>query len=762
MASSLPTNSLLKSAARPLAAPSPSASNPNSASISPSPPAASTWTPGPPVLLRVTQQPALPNAIPTGIDLSADSATLAGGLLRQVRTAVDIDADAVTVREATALLPGDAKLALLGRFPQHDRSAAPTTPSAAPRPFEGAVTLIAPDLRTTLRWLEPIAPALVRAVPDGAFRTADITAKLTADAAQISFTALDGTLDSATVQGGLAIRLGARPAISFGLTVDRLLLDPFLPLPDILSDPAAAYTAGIKSLAAATFDSDLKLQIREADWRGTHFGPLAIDAQSEAGHLTLRRLEATLAGLHAALSGTIGDAGRISEGRVELTAQDSAPLVPVLTPLLPPSAASVMPLLRGAANLILTASGPPEALAVRAALDLGDLRAEAHPVFNIPAHRWTGPLTVQHPNAARLLQQLGFPSTGYWLGDGSLSVIAQAAEIPGRLDLANVDLVAGELRAHAQLALAGHNVQGRIKAETLTLPPIDPRSPDPLPLADISAIDAVLHVEADRVLFGLAPSVTGLVADLTTHDGALAIDALSARRDGATLAGAARIDPAVSPKITVHGHLDGLALNPPPPPTGLPANPPFANAPPSNAPPSNVLNATAPAPLEVVAGTLSVRLDVNGEGSSPAALTATLAGTGMITIADAQIAGVDLAAATAALTQPDPAKLLATLRTAMLTGSMAAASIDIPFDLQGGVATLRATAKTSRAAADPPPTIATLNATLELRDRTIDGRLVLLPGPDLPPLPVRLAGSITNPTRTPELAGAARWLAERP
>ena len=356
------------------------------------------WTP---VLLR-NAQPGRAPAISTGIDLSAESAILAGGALRQVRAAFDIDADGVTIREATAILPGEAKATVRGRFPAHGRVTA----------FEGTGELIAPDLRGTLRWIEPVAPALIQALPPGALRTANLTAKIAVDPAQLSLIDLKGTLDGAAAQGGLAVRLGARVGLSGGLTLDRLLLDPWLPEPSVLDNPAGFYASAVRALASAGFDTDLKLQVREANWRGARFGPLSLDMQSEAGRLTLRRLEITMAALHAAMSGTLGEGGRITEGRVEMTAQEVAPI----RPFLPPELDRFAPLVQGPANLLMLLAGPPEALAVRATLDLGDLRAEMQPVLNVPGRRLVGPIALHHPGATRLLTQLGFDRTAPWLG----------------------------------------------------------------------------------------------------------------------------------------------------------------------------------------------------------------------------------------------------------------------------------------------------------------------------------------------------------
>ena len=430
-----------------------------------------------------------------------------------------------------------------------------------------------------------------------------------------------------------------------------------------------------------------------------------------------------MAGLHAATSGTLGEGGRVTEGRVEMTAEQVAPI----RPFLPPEMARLAPLLQGPANLLVLIAGPPEALAMRATLDLGDLRAEMQPVLNVPARRWVGPVALHHPGAIRLLTQLGFGGTASWLGDGSFSIIAQIAKVPGRLDIGSLDLVAGAMRIGGQLSISDRTAQGRLRAETLPLPSIDPRSPDPLPIAALGTIAASLHVEAANVLVALAPAVTNLVTDLDVRNGGLSLTDLSARAAGGTIAGSAKLEPGDLPHFSLQGRADGIVL------------------------PEPLLGGT----LDVAAGTLTMNATLAGDGFSPAALTATLGGTGAVTVQNAAVTGFELSAAQAALADPDTAHLLPTLRAALLAGNTNFPLLDIPFEARRGIVTLHA----SGAAA---PGSATLNGTVDLLSGTLEGRLTLLPGPDLPDLPVRLSGHVTNPVRTPELAGAARWLAERP
>ena len=652
-------------------------------------------------------------SFPTGIDLSAEAGTLAGGTLRQVRAAFDIDQDGVVVRDAAALLPGDAKLTLHGRLPRNARS-----PS-----FEGAARLIAPNLKATLRWIEPFAPALLHAIPNDAFTAADLQAKVAIDPSQLSFTDVRGTLDGTAAQGGLAVRLGARLAVSGALSLDRMLLDPWLPDPVILDDPAAAFTRLGQLLAGAGFDADLKVQVRDAAWRGAQFGPVSLDMQSEAGRLTIRRLEATALGVHATVSGTIGDATRVSEGRIELTTQDVSPL----RTLLPPDLNLAPALFRGSASTLIQVSGPPDALAVRAGLELGDLRFEVQPVINLPARSWTGSVTIHHPGAPRLLEQLGVHGTAPWLGDGSFSVIAQANVAPGRIAVSNVELVAGALRANGQLTWAGDALSGRIQADNLTLPMVHPRSPDPLPLAGMLGTAADVRIEANTVSFDLAPTVHDATAELVVQHGTLTIKNLSAKLSGGRIAGIVALDTGEKPRLSIRGQADDIAV------------------------PGPLFGST----LDLTSGLLSAKVNVVGEGYSPAALIATLSGSGSVSIADAAVTGFDLGAVQAMMATPDAPRLVATLQRDLTKGGTTFERLQSPLDARKGVLTIHASGAGATGSA-------AFDGTLDLLAAVMEAKLTLHPGPGLPDVAARLTGPADAPVRTPELAGVARWLAERP
>ena len=214
--------------------------------------------------LPVLTRPSSP-WLPTGIDLSAEAARIAGGTLRGVRVAIDLGADGADVREARATLPGDAPLRLTGRLLPPGTA----TAGAGPR-FEGDATLTAPALRTTLAWVAKAGFSPLAALPEGVLHSARLTAHVVADRHEMAVSDMVARLDGSRVTGSLSLRGGKRFAIGAGLAVDRLDLDPWLPIrPVALADLPAR---------VGLFDLNLRLDARQAVLHGITFAPLALDA----------------------------------------------------------------------------------------------------------------------------------------------------------------------------------------------------------------------------------------------------------------------------------------------------------------------------------------------------------------------------------------------------------------------------------------------------------------------------------------------------
>ena len=716
--------------------------------------------------LPVLARGAVPT-LPTGIDLSAEAATFAGGTLRRVRAGFDLDAGGVTLRDGQALLPGNADVTLSGRLPRGEGVA-----------FEGAVQLAAPDLRTTLNWMAPLLPPSLApaGLPRGVLQSAALTARLQAGPGIATLADLQGSLDGSAVAGTLTVRTGPRLGLSAGLTLDRLALDPWMPDPGLLAGQDGLSAVLAHSAAA---DADLRLQVGTASLHGLPLGRLVLDAQSDTGRLILRRLEAAPLGARLTASGTVGEGGRLSDATLDLAIPDLA----AWAGLAPPGAV-LAPLLRGPGTLTLSAAGPPDAVALRVAAEGGGIRLEAQPTLALASRRLSGPVSLHHPGAPRLLETLGLPGTAPWLGDGSFSLLAQVTAAPGQISLGRFGLVAGALRASGQLALDGRRLSGAVTAETLPLPLPYARSRDPLPVWVLQGWDAAVRVDADQVLLEGAPGLQTLSADLVLRNGVLVIQRLSATLHGGALSATATLDGTANPPtLALAAQLQGLPLDTPgldtpvpsapvpnpPPPGVLPPNATPSNAPPPNAPPpvqsppgaqtlnSQIQNAPVlDTQLDLTSGTLGAKLDLQAIGYSPAALLSTAAGTATLDVSQGALTGLDLPAISAALVA-DPAAAVTTVRTALTGGKTPFRHLDLAADVRRGTATL-----TGHLTADAGEL--GIGGTLDLAGPA-DIRLQIRPAAPAPPPGPELGLLFTGPMaaqRTPELAGLLRWLAARP
>ena len=646
--------------------------------------------------------------LPTGIDLSAEAATFAGGTLRGLRAAVDLSNAGAEVREVRAILPGDAPMHLSGRIvpaegggPHHSR-------------FEGDVFVSAPALRTTLAWVQQAGVAPVAALPDGVLRTAVLSGHVVAEPAQVAVAALAGTLDGSQVSGSLTLRGGKRFVLGAGLTVDRLDLDSWLPaeLPSLPSLPTRF----------APFDANLRLDAKQALFHGLSIAPLSLDAGAEAGRLTIRKLDVQVDGMHATAAATVGDGGRMSEGRLDI----QAPRAEALAALLPDSLAvlghAAPHLWQTAANVQVLASGAPDKLALTITADLADLRLESTPLLDLTRHSWTATATLRHPGAPRFAQAFGLAGAAGWLGEGSLGLIAHLSGAPGRIAADSFDLTAGALRATGALLLdrtgATPLLSGHVAAETLPLPLPSQRSAEPLPIGGLTGLDAAIKLQAEHVLAGLTPVLDHAEATLAVRGGSLRLDLTRAGLAGGGVAGVAMLDarpepPAFAVAFGITGARIGGSL--------------------------------FDTPIDLTDGTVEAHVGLTATGHAPAALLATLAGDVSVAVRDGALAGIDLARAGPLLTDD-------ALRAMLSGGATPFAALKLAAHVERGVLRLN-----DASLAGAAGSIAATGA-IDLPGGDVDLRLVLRPPvADPPTLGLRLSGPWDAPLRVPELADAARW-----
>ncbi len=664
------------------------------------------WLPA----LRVDQA----MAIPVSLDLSAEAAELAGGTLRRLRAAIDLGSDVATLREATAILPGEADIRLSGRLLRAD--------PANPR-FDGTASLDAADLRATLRWLDPGDRTGLGRLPREAPRRVSVrAASVSATTGDIALHGLEGTADGSPLSGTIALHAGEHPWFDADLSLDRLALDLWLPE----TPPPPASWPGLLS-------GVLRIEARQATARGLTIDGFVVDAASRDGTLSLRALDGTVRGVRVSLTGSVGEGGRIGDGKLTVAARDAAQVAA----LLPADWRGTPALWQGPLDLQAAASGPLTALAARVAVTLDDGRIEAQPVLDLKHGTWRGPVTLRHPGAVRLLAATGLLPGADWLGEGSLSLVAQLSGAPGRIAADRLEITAGSLRGGGRLALDRTGAEPRLGGELdfATLPLPLPSLAAPLPLQGLRAWQASIRVGAAQLLADRRPLLDHVATMVLLDAGRLRLDPFGAEIAGGGLQGSAVLDVSgETPTVTLDGAIAGFGLTEPA--TGL--------------------------PLDLASGRGDAAFRLAAEGNSPAAMLATLSGSASLTAIDGTLSGLDLSGAVSAVAadaagSETPQAVDGALRAALSGGITPFESFTIRAGIEHGVLSLGETRLTA-----PAGTIA-FSGVVALPLGSCDLRADVRPGgPDMPELGVRLTGKLDAPRRIPELAGFARWRADHP
>lgn len=645
---------------------------------------------------------ARPGGWPLAIELAAEAAGFAGQTLRRLRGAAHLEEGRLTLSDVSLLLPGETELAFAG--------------ATAGGRLELAARFAGPDIRATLAALG----LPVGAIDPTLLRQGEGRLRLVLEEAQAAIPEFVARFETLRLSGAGTLRHGARPALGLGIALDRLDLDRWLP-------------EGLDLAAAARGLAGLDLNLRLAAERA-RLGEVALeraslDAAVENGRVTLRRLAGQLAGLDIAASGTaqLGPQLRLAD----VTLEANGPAARGLFALLPgpwPEAGALagLPL-----ALRLAGAGTPEALAVRGAAELGELRAEMQGTLDLPGRRASGGLTLRHPGAPRLLAEAFGLDVGPWLGEGSFSLVAPFAAGPQGVSAENFELVAAGLRAGGSLALATGarpRLAGRLTAERLPLPLPPLRSTEPLGLAALAGFDAEIALEAARIE-AAGQALEAARATLRLADGRLRIEQLRGRLAGGTLEAAAALDlgeaaPALSVELrladaTVAGGLFGL-------------------------------------PYDIAAGRGEVAAMLTASGHAPSGLLATLSGSWRATLADGVLTGFDLGAAMAAAALPDLAEAEAGVRRALGAGATGFERLELAGAVEAGRLRIEAGRVTTEAGAS-----ALLGGGADLPRGVLDLRALLRPAAEAPPIGLSVSGAAAAPRALPETADWARWRAER-
>ncbi len=654
--------------------------------------------------------------LPIGIDFSTASAELGGGTVQRVHATFDLAEGALVLREAEAVLPGNARLHLTGRITRDDGS--------QPR-FEGNAAFDAPVLRTTLRWLEGAAPGLlpetVEHLPGAVLQRASVYARVVADSSEVRLQQLGGNIDDSAVAGSIGFRNAKPPAIVADLSVAYLALDGWLPA---------------WPLRPPHFDAALHLSIDTATLAGNAIRNAAIDGTIEDGTISLRHASAVIGRVILSAAGTLGKDGVVSNGAFTLEASDGARLQAAL-----PQAWQASPALwQGPVKLAVQAAGPLDALSLGIRLNLSDANLDARPVVNLRNGQWNGELTLRHPGAPRFIsaiglpERLGLPNLPQLLGDGSFSLTARLNGTPNMVSAERFEMTAGDVRLAGKIAFdasgALPRVNGQISTDSLSLPLPNGGSNVPMPVGVLHGWTGELGVASGKLLIGSGPELRDVKATIAVAGDALRIEQLTAGLDGGTLTGSGVLNAAASPPLLVlQARLNGVAIG----------------------------NALTGAPVDLTSGSTTGSLDLSASGYSPATVLATVAGHIAGTISNGTLVGFDLPHMQTAMENPDASAVETGASNAMASGTTAFDELQLAAVIDHGDLLLE-TARMNSGSGE-----ANASGDVNLPTQTMDLRIVLRPRASrpVPEIALRLTGPLDHPQRTPELAGLARFVAER-
>ncbi len=659
---------------------------------------------------------------PVSIGFDIAGMTLAGGLLADVRGDVQSSDAGWRVERLTARLPGAAGVEASGT--------AALIPDLG---FAGSLGVQASRPSTLMSWLDG------QPTPEG---TLDdpirLAAEVAAEPGRLVLERLDLATPAGTAKGRIALDVPAlgRHALAVDLTADAIDLDLLLRLArgagarlDPATDTRLLLKAGqvrFSGLSARgldlsvatdgrTFDAE---RIRIADFAGFGMdlsgrldgigGPLvgrlngrvraasvdglvALLARSEAtgavatllrerlpsladadlavnfaagGRSALGlRLEGTISG--ATVSVDAAGAGQIERPetltgrvRIELAAPRADQVYALIAGRTPAGATPEAP-----ARLSMTVERPDQAI-----LKVAGTASAAGGAVTLssdfgPGGRGAHTLSLASPDIGPVMPLVGVPAE-------------LAGQLPTRLDLRATSQGAswrtetlqgriGPTAIEAALRGEGVAVAGRLRLGTVSVEALAAILSGPSWLVEtasaafpdaafgslaLDAVPAELDLAVDRVVLGSGPPITGLATRLTRRGGRIGLARLTARMGDATLAGYLNLD-----RSPLRAILSGAVTL-----DGVPAALGWPGA----------------------TGRGSLALEIAGDGASPAALMASLKGTGRIAWPAMTATGVSLAALGRATRQAEIAQDLGRPLSDMAFGATLAQALEAATDIQ--------------------------------------------------------------------------------
>lgn len=642
---------------------------------------------------------------PIVLDIATESARWQGHELRRFKAGIAREGARMTLTDIAAVLPGEAELEARG--------------ATLGERLELALSITGPSLRDSLA-----AFGFAVSAPDPArLRRFESRGRLVLEPNLIEAPEISLLLDGGRYAGAGTLRLGARPALGLGLSIDALALDGVL---------AENLTWQAANEALQGFDANLRLTAGKIGWQGQSLDGVALEATLDAGRLSLQRFSARQGSASLSASGSIslGATPSLADAALEIAAPLASALPPLLSEALHlPAGLAALPV-----SLRLRGNGSVEALSLNADIALEEARLDANGVFDLPKARGEGSLTFHHPSAARLFAlTLGREEPG-WMGEGSASLTARVAVEDSVFTLPFFTLVAAETRASGEGRLdmtgARPGLSLRIDAENLALPGLDPGNQEPLPLAVLTGLDGSFNFSAARIAVLGLPAVDNAEAALTLEGGQLRLEGFRTALAGGQMEARGILDASAQPpRLEGDFEIAGATL----------AHPIFD------------------LPLDLAAGRIALAGRLAGSGHAPSALISSLEGSGRFLLADGVLAGVALRDAHAAAGLADPVAAEAALRRALSGGATAVERLEGGWQIAAGRLSLQEVNMAGEGGVS-----ARITGSMDLPRQVLDlGFALRPPVAEAPEIGLRFSGPAAAPQRLPDIAPWARWRAEQ-
>ena len=490
----------------------------------------------------------LPTDIRAELNVNVGAILYRDRVIRQGRANAVLADSTVTLNQAMALLPGSSDLALFGTLAAQDGKPV----------FDGRLESASDNLRGMLAWLGVDAER----VPEDRLRRMELLAGLRARPGQITLTNIDLDVDTAQLQGGIAIALRQRPGFGIGLTADRLNLDAYLP-----ADRAAAGGSGGSDDGSDAggpplgwlggFDANFDLRAGQLTYAGATARDVKLDATLHNQALSVREASAgNLAGAAVRLDGRLSELIGLDpqlDLNVDLDVQnlprfaglfglgdgvpaDLGPIALVGTAQGGVADAKVDGTLTALGGTA-TFQGTVEPLAAPAKFDLvlalqhdslSTLSEQAPGLRALPAQ--TGPLDLT-ARIAGSSRSFGTENLKGRIGPVQLSGPA-SVDLAGARPKVTATLETGDLPLAAFVAASaeasgGETDTGGGGAETSDGGPGTRWSAQPLPVDALTAVDLDLAVTSEALVLSDGSRLEGAEMAATLSDGVLDLDRLT-------------------------------------------------------------------------------------------------------------------------------------------------------------------------------------------------------------------------------------------